>query len=402
MSRPAHRARARAAGPRAGRPAYRESAHPRSPVSPLARRLAQTASMVGVGVAAGWLIWWLSDPATLRAWLAAGLPLRGPLAVEFWWPTLAGAAYSPAMWWAMLAARRELYRRIPLHDARAGAVHVLGVALAATLAFAAVAVVEGTLCAVVGIGDGASPFGTIVGVAFGFAAVVTTVVYLVDFFRRARRAEQAAVAAELRALRAQINPHFLFNALNSVAALARSRPAEAERVTERLADLFRYTLRASEHPTVSLADEVEATRLYAGIERVRYGDRLQVVFEVPPALHGAAVPSLTLQPLVENAVKHGVGRTEDACAVLVRAQAVEAAGGPAVSLSVRDTGPGFDTTGPEVFTRGTGLGNVRDRVRLLFGAETAFEVLPDGVRLTFPLRDLARTPPARRSAALPQ
>lgn len=349
------------------------------------RWLFRLAVMSALGGVAGWLVWWLSDPATLRAWLGAGLPLQGPLAVQFWQPTLAGATYAPAMWEAMLAARRALYRRVPLSDARAGTVHVLGVAVAATLAFAAVAVAETALCSVLGVDDGDSPFGTIVGVAFGFTVVLTTVLYLVDFFRRTRQAEQAAVAAELRALRAQINPHFLFNALNSVAALTRTRPAEAESVVERLADLFRYTLRASDHPMVSLADEIESVRLYAGVEAVRFRDRLHVIIEVPDALLRAAVPSLSFQPLVENAVKHGVAQTEGPCAVLVRAEQVGNPSSPAVECTVRDTGPGFVSTGPEVFESGTGLRNVRDRLQLLFGDHTAFEVLPDGVRFRFPL-----------------
>ena len=369
------------------------------------RWLSRLAAMSAVGAVVGWLVWWLSEPETLWAWLGAGLPLRGPLAVQFWQPTLAGAAYSVAMWEAMLAARRRLYRRVPLHDLRTGAIHVLGVTASATAAFAIVAVAETAVCAALGIDDGESPFGTIVGVAFGFTVVIATALYLVDFFRRSRRAEQAAVAAELRALRAQINPHFLFNALNSVAALTRTRPAEAEGVVERLAALFRYTLRASERPVVPLADEVEGVRLYLDVEAVRFGDRLQAVVEVPDALSGVAVPSLSLQTLVENAVKHGVAETEGPCAVLVRAERVGGPGGPAVECTVRDTGPGFDTVGPEVFARGTGLRNVRDRLALLFGDDTAFEVLPDGVRLRFPLREVDPEPRGgvgARPAALPR
>ena len=368
------------------------------------RWLPRLAAMSAVGAVVGWLVWWLHEPETLQAWLGAGLPLRGALAVEFWRPTLAGAAYASAMWEAMLAARRRLYRRVPLHDARTAAVHVLGVAAAATGAFAVVTAVEAAVCAALDVDDGGgSPFGAIVGVSFGFTVVVATALYLVDFFRRSRRAEQAAVAAELRALRAQINPHFLFNALNSVAALTRTRPAEAEGVVERLAALFRYTLRASERPVVPLADEVEGVRLYLDVEAVRFGDRLQAVVEVPDALAGVAVPSLSLQTLVENAVKHGVAETEGPCAVLVRAERVGGPGGPAVECTVRDTGPGFATVGPEVFARGTGLRNVRDRLALLFGDDTAFEVLPDGVRLRFPLRQLEpRGGAGARPAALPR
>ncbi|MEM6328010.1 MAG: histidine kinase [Bacteroidota bacterium] len=318
-----------------------------------------------------------------------------------WRSSVTGAAYTTLMWTATVTAHRALTRRIPLRDARSAALHIGGISAAAAVAFGVVSAADYAICTAIGGDPKEISLGVIVGVAFGATVIVTTVLYLMDFFRRLRQAESAAVLAELRALRAQVNPHFLFNALNSVAALARTRPREAETVTERLADLFRYTLRASDRPTVPLDDELEAIRLYAAVEGVRFGDRLQVLIEVPDALRRVSIPSLALQPLVENAVKHGLSRTEDACAVRVHAQTVTEADGPLVEVTVRDTGPGFETTGPEVFERGTGLRNVRDRLRLVFGSRTAFEVLPDGVCLRFPLVPFEVGRPVAALASVP-
>ena len=234
----------------------------------------------------------------------------------------------------------------------------------------------------------------LIGPSFQISLKVLAVIALVAFTaslagnsfgyaKRIRRAEKEAVAAELRALRAQINPHLLFHALNTIAALIRTRPAEAEAVTENLADLFRYSLRASKQPVVTLADELASVDLYLSIERTRFRDRLQVEMAVPASLRGVAMPSLLLQPLVENAVKHGVSQTLGACTVTIRA----AAEAGHVDLRVADTGPGFaDLSDPEaILARGTGLANIRDRLRLHFGPSARFTLHPDGVALRFPL-----------------
>ena len=160
--------------------------------------------------------------------------------------------------------------------------------------------------------------------------------------RRGERFRSAAKAAELRSLRYQVNPHFLFNALNTIAALVRAHPAQAEEITEELADLFRYVLRSSQTATVSLVEELESARMYLAIEQARFGPRLAVQFAVSPGLENVEVPSLVLQPLVENAVKHGAGNTEGICTLRVGVE--ESSAG--VELSVRDSGPGFASTDP--------------------------------------------------------
>ena len=354
--------------------------------------------MIGLGALSGLLVWVLSGPDSFWAWVAAGYPLAGAASEKLWVTTGSGVFFTSGMWSTLLIVRGWLARHLPLRTWRSGAVHMLVLCVVMEAVFFGLYYADSVVCTwIQGPGsdlhDG--PPLTIIGtVAFGFTAICVSVMYAFDFYRRARAAEQAAVLAELSALRAQIDPHFLFNTLNAIAALVRTRPEEAEGVTERLADLFRYTLRASKQPASTLADEVGAARLYAEIEQVRFRDRMEVVWEIAPDAQRAALPSLTLQPLVENAVKHGVARTEGACAVLIRARR----DGDTVELTVRDTGPGFDlAAGDEVFARGTGLANVRDRQRLHFGAGAAFELLPDGVRLRFPY--WAKTDLSTRRAA---
>ncbi|MEM1042146.1 MAG: histidine kinase [Bacteroidota bacterium] len=349
------------------------------PSRALLRRLRLPAAMVVVGAASGVLVAWLEDK-----------DLGQSMAY--------GVLYGCVMWTSLLVARRWLYRRVPLRSWQHAALHIAALTTTATATFLLIYGLDALLCALFEPDralDGEGPRLVSVAIVAGlFAVLVSTLMYAFDFYRQLRNAEQAALTSELKALRAQINPHFLFNTLNAIAALVRTRPREAEGVTEQLAELFRYTLRASKQPTVTLADEVEAARLYASIEETRFGDRLVVLVEVPPSLLGAQVPSLMLQPLVENAVKHGCARTEEACAVQVRAERA----GDAVHLTVRDTGPGFATTDPAVvFGRGTGLANVRDRLGLLFGEAATLTLLPDGVALRFPFRTAVAEPhPAGR------
>jgi signal transduction histidine kinase len=198
-----------------------------------------------------------------------------------------------------------------------------------------------------------------------FSALFAGISFAVAFYRKAveraravetMRAELAE--AELRAVRAQINPHFLFNTLNSIAALIRMDPAAAEDATTRLADVFRYALRASDDGTARLADELAFLRAYLSLEQTRFGDRLRVTERIEPGLDGARVPSLLLQPIVENAVRYAVspraegGRIE----VAVRRD------GALLRLSVADDGPGFDAEAEAAGT-GFGLHSVRERLR---------------------------------------
>ncbi len=169
-----------------------------------------------------------------------------------------------------------------------------------------------------------------------------------------------AQAAQLRALRYQINPHFLFNTLNSLSALVlRQRTEEAEQMIANLATFFRTSLTSDPAADVPLCDEIDMQRLYLDIEKIRFPERLSVVVDVPEELEDARVPGMILQPVVENAIKHGVARSSRPVTVTIRARA----SGDTMHLIVED-----DADGDAVPARGNGvgLGNVRERLHTRF------------------------------------
>jgi len=175
---------------------------------------------------------------------------------------------------------------------------------------------------------------------------------------------ELAATAQLAALRAQINPHFLFNSLNSIAQLIRADPDRAEACVERLAEMFRYVLRYGEKDFVPLAEELEMARAYLDIERARFGDRLRVETHVDPPSLQHLIPNLILQPLVENAVRHGLSRKRGGGTVRIDARLADGC----LELSVGDDGLGMpDTALERVYEHGIGLRNLRDRLERLYG-----------------------------------
>jgi two-component system sensor histidine kinase AlgZ len=185
----------------------------------------------------------------------------------------------------------------------------------------------------------------------GFAALLWAWLDL-----RARIRQPADASARLAELQSRIRPHFLFNALNTALALVRSDPARAEAVLEDLSELFRTAL-AESGSAVSLADEVDLARRYLAIEQVRYGPRLAVQWDIDPRTAAARVPPLVLQPLVENAVRHGVEPAAGGGRVWVQARVQRAQ----VVLTVTNTVPDE----PGAPGHGIALANVRERLRLL-------------------------------------
>lgn len=186
--------------------------------------------------------------------------------------------------------------------------------------------------------------------------------------RRERELLLHASRAELKALRAQINPHFLFNALNSIAALIGEEPARAEETVERLAEVFRYTLRRSDHEWVRLDEELAFVRCYLDLETTRFGRRLGVSVVAEPGVGEAVVPAMIIQTLVENAVKHGIAAVAGRGRVEVRAERA----GARLRIQVRDNGPGFaGGTAAALATAGLGLRSVQDRLRGHFGEDAA-------------------------------
>jgi len=192
---------------------------------------------------------------------------------------------------------------------------------------------------------------------------------------RDARLRAQLVDAELMALRMQLQPHFLFNALNSISALVREDPDAADRMLARLGDLLRLTLESGDRPVVPLRQEVEILKHYLAIEEVRFADRLSVSLSIEPELLEALVPSLILQPLVENAIRHGVARSGASARIEVAARMENGA----LQLSVRNDGPAL----LRPIAEGLGIRNTRARLEQLYGSEQALEMADDpkgGVR----------------------
>jgi signal transduction histidine kinase len=184
-----------------------------------------------------------------------------------------------------------------------------------------------------------------------------------------------ANAAQLAMLRYQLNPHFLFNTLNSISTLVLLKQTErANSMLSRLSSFLRYSLVGDPTQMVTLAQEVEALRLYLDIERMRFEERLRFTVNVDPrALHGQ-IPSLLLQPLVENAVKYAVTPMEEGAEIALDARVV----GDRLLVSIADTGPGLNDAAPKPnSSSGVGLANIRDRLAQAYGNDHRFELGPN-------------------------
>jgi two-component sensor histidine kinase len=176
--------------------------------------------------------------------------------------------------------------------------------------------------------------------------------------------------ARLHVLSAQLQPHFLFNALHAISALIWEDQARAERLLARLSEMLRLTLRSGTRVETTLAEELALLQRYAEVQEARYGDRLRVSFEVEPRVRGALVPRLILQPLVENAIRHGVTRRITPGRVDVRAWQGEGR----LHLAVCDDGVGLRAGVP--IREGVGLSITRARLRQLYGPEQRCELTP--------------------------
>src|SRR5260221_1409710 len=229
--------------------------------------------------------------------------------------------------------------------------------------------------------------------AVAFSLLVGGIIYARVFYLQAvsravalERMRAELARAELRALRAQVNPHFLFNTLNTIAALINENPAAAEDVVTRLADVFRHALTASGREHTRLADELEFVRAWLAIERARFGDRLRVVEEIEPGLDDVPVPGLLFQPLIENAVRYAVAPRSEGGTVWLRVRRDPS--GETLTAEIADDGPGF-TPGARPTGHGVGLESVRERLRMggpghVFALESAAGQ-GTRVRVTLPL-----------------
>ena len=204
---------------------------------------------------------------------------------------------------------------------------------------------------------------------------------------KASQLQTQLIQAQLQALKMQLHPHFLFNTLHTITALVHEDPDMAEQTITRLGELLRLFLANSSIHEVPLREELRILELYLDIERARFEDRLRVIYDVPAAVREATVPNLVLQPLVENAIRHGVGKRAGPGWIAVSAER----SGDMLVLSVTDNGTGLQQNPVQALHPGMGLGITRGRLESLYGPQQSLVLrnLPAGgveARITLPFR----------------
>jgi len=357
--------------------------------------------LVFAGVAGGWLLFALSDIAVDLAGAAARGKMYDFINMPIWsigWVLWIGGSY----------VARHLVRRFPIERpvlARRLGLHLfLGfvVTMAViTVEYLIIVVLERTWPETVLIYPAWVYYTTklhlytlvywlLVGVCGGY----DTYMRLQQSELTASRLQAELATAQVQALKMQLHPHFLFNTHHSIISLMLNKDnAAAIKMLTRLSDLLRVTLKKSDQPTGSLGEELQILELYLGIQRERHRDRLAVALEVDPTLLDAEIPTLLLQPLVENAIEHAIDPQTTGGRLTIGARRA----GTDLVLTVSDNGPGF----PEGFSletdAGVGLGNTRARLDRLYGADhrLVLQTAPGGgaeVRVTLPFRTFV--PPA--------
>ncbi|HYP29724.1 MAG TPA: histidine kinase [Blastocatellia bacterium] len=296
-----------------------------------------------------------------------------------WWEHLRWALAECYVWWALTPLVALLVRRFPLEPRRWP--RALPAYVASIIFFPfAWAVILASLYRALGRPSGGDPepFGEFVWVVMiaRFPALmlvffaIAAAAHAVEYRRRYQEREFLLAQAQLRSLKAQLNPHFLFNTLNAVSELVYRDPEAAERTIINLSDLLRTALSMGDAQLVSLQDEIDFLRRYVDIHRTIMRDRLAVEFNIESETVGASVPSMILQPLVENAIRHGIDPVSRSGRIEVSA----ARDNGALRLTVSDSGPGLSEQGQLTSGKGIGLANTQARLAQLYGKSHRFEL----------------------------
>jgi sensor histidine kinase YesM len=220
--------------------------------------------------------------------------------------------------------------------------------------------------------------------AFGFyidliiASLIVVAVHALLYYQSFRASELAQSSlktqlaqSQLRALKMQLHPHFLFNTLHSISSLVLEDPPKANSMIARLGDFLRLTLENSDQQLVTLKEETEFLRCYLDIEQVRFGDRLTVALELEPQTLSAQVPHLILQPVVENTIQHAIAPHATRGHINIEARRLNGL----LRLEVRDNGPGITSNSDWLGMKGVGLSNVRARLDQIYGSDFRFELI---------------------------
>jgi sensor histidine kinase YesM len=206
------------------------------------------------------------------------------------------------------------------------------------------------------------------------------------------RAEALAAAARLDAIRARLNPHFLFNALHTLAALVKFRPTMAESAIERLGDMLRYTLKEDVRELVEFSEEYEFTRQYIAFEQLRYEDRLKVDLQIDPESSNFDIPPFSIQTLAENAVRHAISIRPEGGSIWIKCSCQDGK----LSVSVRDDGPGAGADRGQ--SHQFGLRSLRERLRAAYGAAADLHLHsgPEGFEANFVVPSTSESPLVER------
>ena len=220
--------------------------------------------------------------------------------------------------------------------------------------------------------------------AFGFyidliiALLIVIAVHALLYYQSFRASELAQSSlktdlaqAQLRALKMQLHPHFLFNTLHSISSLVLEDPPKANSMIARLGDFLRLTIDNSDQQLVTLKEETEFVRCYLDIEQVRFGDRLTVTFELEPQTLSAQVPHLILQPMVENAIQHAIAPRSARGHINIEAKRLNSL----LRVAISDNGPGISSNANLPWKQGVGLTNVRTRLQQIYGPDFRFELM---------------------------
>jgi len=354
---------------------------------------------------------WLETTLIFAAWTVSGLlqanqfyiqsQLRGrPVS---WADALRPGLLESLLWALATLGIFWLARRFPLERGRMlpnVTVHLIA-ALIHGLARAALMVELGQHVEWVGTRTFTRQFWGTSGQNFLFytllLGIAHAVVYHARFRERERAAERLAAGlteARLQVLKAQLQPHFLFNTLNAISALIPVEAKPARRMVARLGDLLRITLEHEATQEVTLREELSFLQPYVEIEQARLEDRLTVRMDIPPATLDARVPHLLLQPLVENAIRHGIAPRIEPGTVEISARKSE--DGSVLHLEVRDDGPGLELANHAKVRKGVGLTNIQLRLEQLYPDQHQFSVQnrPEGgvvVKISVPFRRAERT-----------
>jgi two-component system LytT family sensor kinase len=209
-------------------------------------------------------------------------------------------------------------------------------------------------------------------------ALLAGIFYTMEMFKQYREKElkssqlqMLTKESELKALKTQLNPHFLFNTLNTIYALIDQQSQKAKSTVTNLSELLRYSLAAFNQDFVPMEKEIESTKTYLNIEKARFGNRLQVHFDIDSKTLGYKVPPMILQPLVENAVKHGISSSKEEGTVEISTRLTDG-----IEILVKNTGKNFSSMKEKPDGKGIGLGNLRQRLEHIYGNRAVFNAAP--------------------------